>query len=352
MKLSTSRIALLCNNNNNSRKSMPMKAALASIAACALVGGCFSKTEVRKPVDPGAWAGPLAQKYAGKVVFSSEPILMNGTDDKGASSTITLGEPLFMQFWSEDSPLNLLPCRSTFGNEAATRRADYWLDLNGAGTGKPVTELVDLGGYPISDGAATQRHWHSLSATPEHSFASPFVIGATDQDEAVRIFNGQIVPAMHEGANTLRVVVQIRCASEDKSRVFAEGTLTVNVPPGGVAAYMATFADRLQPSTHPENAELVPQIIATVKRQREWQTNNIIAASVISPAWEPVRNDDTGVLTGYEIGAVVIMHAASEPNATRCQAVDFTFHRDAAGGSLELLGASESTDVACSAAKL
>ncbi len=277
---------------------------------------------------------------------------MNGTDDKAASNAITLGEPLYMQFWSEDSPYNLLPCRSTFGNEAATRRADYWVDLNGAGAGKPLTELVDLGGYPISDGAATQRHWHSISATPEHSFASAFMVGGAAQDEAVRIFNNQIVPAMHEGANTLRVIVQIRCASEAKSRLFAEGTLTVNVPPGGVAAYMVTFADRLQPSTHPENAALLPQIIASVKRQREWQTNNIVAAAVISPTWEPVRNDDTGVLIGYDIGAIVIMHAASEPNATRCQAVDFTFRRDAAGGSLEFIGAGQSIDVACSAGKL
>jgi hypothetical protein len=119
-----------------------MKALLITMLAGCTLLPLKKKTDEAAYIDPGPWSGPLAQKHAGKVVFSSSPIPYDGTDDSSMYTTYTLGEPLFIRMWSKDSPNNLRPCaeRSMATGAAMGQTVELKADVNNESARKPFHE--------------------------------------------------------------------------------------------------------------------------------------------------------------------------------------------------------------------
>lgn len=308
--------------------------------------GCILKpahTAAPRHVDLGPWAGPLAQKHAGEVVFSSAPIRFDAADDSAAFTTYALGDPLFMRFWAKDAPTNLLPCKGYTLSDDSGYSITFYADVDGAGK-------AAFGSYSLGTKLVDKRQMSTLSKDPERAFTSPSLLGSRDDDPTIRGFNSTVVPKLHEGKNTLRIVVALSCVTGTENPVLAEGTLDVQVPPGSKETYLAKYGPRVQPSPHPENARLVPEILAAMQKKGDWDNEVFIGASVTSEAWEPVRNPDTGVLTAYEINALLFVRAKSEKDPDACRVFDMSYRRDPAGGTLYYAGTGDSRPFPCSGA--
>ncbi len=298
-------------------------------------------------VDPGPYAGPLAEKYAGTVVFSSAPIGLKDADGSKVYTSYTLGRPLYMRFWSKDSPHNLMPSCNEL-------RFNLRAEVNATGT-RPATEMTPFGGYTMDMDDAKLRYGNALSNDPARAFTTAFKFDASDREDAgesaVRTFNSLVVPQLHEGTNTLHIVVDLDCGfSTTDNPILAESTIDVNVKPGAKAAYLAKFGPKLARSPHPENARLAPQIVAAMKKVPDWANEEIELARVTSPRWEPIRNY-RGVLVEYEIQAVIVVKAKKETNPEACRLFDMTYRRDAAGGSLYYYSTGNPRPFNCSAAR-
>ncbi|HZF53363.1 MAG TPA: hypothetical protein VE093_32150 [Polyangiaceae bacterium] len=312
-------------------------------------GGKASSTdepEASPRVDPGPWSGPLHQKYAGQVIFSSKPIPKDGADDSSVYKEYTLGEPLYARFWSKDSPHNLMAKCSD------RHRHIIRVDVNGEHAGKPGARMpsIDLMQFPDNK----THTMASLTGDVDVPFTTATTLKFTKDDSdsrAVREFNATVVPKLKEGDNTVRVLVNLDCgASNDSDPVVAEGTLKVKVAPGAKQEYLAKYGTQLAPSTHPENAKLAPQIAKLVDDKPDWDNEVVLGARVLSPEWEPVRNQLTGVLTHHAIDAVVVVRLKKETDENACRAFPILITRDAAGGSIRWGGNGSGVPFPCSGA--
>ncbi|MRG91508.1 hypothetical protein [Polyangium spumosum] len=279
--------------------------------------------------DPGAWEGPLHQKYAGKVVFSSKPIPKDGADDSSVYTAYTLGGPLYGRFWSKESPHNLMP-------KCSDPRHIMRVDVNGEHAGKPPSQVPSFDLAKFS--ANKTRTMASLTGELEVPFTTASTVTFTKADgdtRAIRDFNALVVPKLKEGDNTVRVIVSLDCgASRDTDPLVAEGTLEVKVEPGAKKEYLTKYGAQLAPSQHPENTKLAPQIVKLVDDKPDWDNEVVLGARVISDQWEPVRNKITGVLTHHVIEAAVVVRLKKETDENACRVFPIGVTRDAAGGSI------------------
>jgi hypothetical protein len=300
-------------------------------------------------VDPGAYDGPLAKKYAGKVVFSSAPIALDASDDKAVYASYTLGEPLYMRYWSEQSLHNLMPTCST-------PRVYPRADVNGAAaTAKSRTNLPSFGTYRIAESVLNGRMAQSLSGKVDLAFTTSLVYDPAEREvageAAVREFNSEIIPLLHEGTNTLHIVVEADCgAAEENDPVLAEGTIEVVVKPGAQAKYLAAYGPRLAPSPNPENAKLAKEILSVMKKQADWDNEELRFAQVISKDWQPVRNE-LGRLVAYQVEAALLVHGSSDHGDQACRLFDVAYRRDPAGGDLYFAGTGDSRPFPCTAVR-
>lgn len=320
------------------------------LAGCTLLPLKKKNDEVAY-VDPGPWAGPLAQRHAGKVVFSSAPIPYDGTDDSSMYTSYTLGEPLFIRMWSKDSPNNLRPCgeRSMASGAAIGQTVELKVDVNNESASKPFHEWQNLGYY--REGTPEKRIAMTLSDETDFAFTTRVDYAAAESEEmgkiVVRTWNSKIIPKLHEGKNTIRVVVGLSCLTKNEITPIADGTLEVTVPPGGVAAYLEKYGPRAPVSPHPDNANIARDIIAAMKKLPDWQNEIFVGALVTSEDWQPVRNRETGVLVEYEIEALLYVRLKSEKDPNACREFSMTYRRDAAGGGLYRAGTGRSYNFPC-----
>lgn len=311
-------------------------------------GGGDSAPQVLKAgdgdyVDPGPAYGPVAAKRAGQVVFSSAPIPMDAADDSTAYASYTLGAPLYIRYFAADSPHNLMPRCS---EPHVVLRAE----VNGEYAGKAPSFWNSFGGYDVSD--LNTRGASSLSNEIDLAFTTPSTWTGEREvagEAAVREFNGQVIPKLKEGSNDLRVLVTMMCSgAEADDPIVAEGTLKIDVPAGGVAAYLTKFGTRLGKSPHPDNKKLVPQILKAMQNKSDWDNEDFIGAQVISEDWEPVRNEYTGVLTELRVTAALIVRAKKESSKEACRLFTMGFGKDPAGGSLYYAWTGDMTPFPCS----
>ncbi|MDI3290255.1 hypothetical protein QHF83_43485 [Polyangium sp. 15x6] len=294
-------------------------------------------------VDPGAWEGPLHQKYAGQVVFSSKPIPKDGADDSSIYTEYTLGDPLYARFWSKESPHNLMPkCDNR-------QRHILRIDVNGENAGKPASQISSFDLIEFNDNKV--RTMASLTGELEVPFTKASTVTFTKADNdtrALREFNAIMVPKLKEGDNTVRVLVSMDCgASRDTDPLVAEGTLKVKVKPGAKQEYLAKYGAQLAPSPHPENDKLAPEITKLVDDKPDWDNEIVLGSRVISAQWEPIRNQITGVLTHYTLDAAVVVRLKKEKDENACRVFNIGITRDAAGGSIRWGGVGSDMPFPC-----
>jgi hypothetical protein len=294
-------------------------------------------------VDPGPHYGPIAAKRAGQVVFSSAPIAMDSADDSAVYATYKLGEPLYIRYWAAESAHNLMP-------NCSEPRTVLRAEVNGEYAGKAPSYWGSFGGYDVGD--TKTRGASSLSNELDLAFTSPSLWSAEREiagEAAVREFNAQVIPKLHEGSNELRVVVTMMCSGADESDpIVGDGTLKVEVAPGGGAAYLQKFGTTIGKSPHPENKKLVPQIIKAMQAKSDWDNEEFLGASVVSDDWEPVRNEYTGVLTELRVTAALVVRQKKETSKEACRLFTMGFGKDPAGGSLYYVWTGDSTPFPCS----
>ena len=294
-------------------------------------------------IDPGGWEGPLHQKYAGQVVFSSAPIAKDAKDDSTVVTSNNLGDVLYGRFWAKESQHNLLP-------RCETPRHVLRYEINGAKAGKPASHLDSFALVKLDE--PKTRSMASLTFDPEKPLTAHTVwqsSGKKDHDSSSRFWTTAIVSQLKEGENTIRIVVTLDCdSSNSDDPIVAEGKLTVNVAPGSKAKYYQKFGMDLPPSKHPENDKLAPRIKQLVDDMPDWDNEEVIAARVTSSEWEPIRNDLTGVLTHYYVDAAVIVHLKKETNPDVCRVFPIGVKRDVAGGNLIWAGNGSGEPFVCS----
>jgi hypothetical protein len=296
-------------------------------------------------VDPGPRLGPLHERYAGKVVFSGAPIPLDGDDDSSVYTTYPLGQPLYLRYWSATSPHNLLPrCNAP--------RIILRADVDGAHAGAAITALPSFGDYELPRDDLMTYDASSLSNDLQLAFTTAIPYDPSAREEAgraaVRQFNGRVIPQLADGTHQLRVLVTLDCgASSHDDPIVADGTVTVVVPAGGVTAYLREFGVQLAPSPHPANAALVPEILEAMRREPDWDNEELIGAQVTSPDWIPVRDEDTSVLIGKKVEAALIVRARKETHPEACRLFDMSYYRDVAGGPLRRWGTGSSTPFPC-----
>jgi hypothetical protein len=123
----------------------------------------------------------------------------------------------------------------------------------------------------------------------------------------------------------------------------------VVVPPGAKAAFLANSPD-LSESPNPDNAKLVPAMLAIMQALPDWQNDDILGARVTAKNWEPVRHPNNGRLVAREIAAIVVTHPKKSPDAEACKKFNVFFSRDVAGGSLQFSGVRGNEPIPCSKA--
>lgn len=319
----------------------------------ALFGGSKGDTPLNPGdssyVNPGPWAGPLAQKHAGKVLFSSKPIAITDSDDSSLYSTYELGAPLYVRFFSKEAPINLLP-------KCTSPRAIYRVAVNGEFAGKASTYITSIGHFEIGNDLMRIRGAHSLTTETSVALTTPSAERKKypEANEMIEKFNAEVLPKLQEGNNTLRIVIDLDCgASNENNPIYAEGTLNITVKPGALAEYISRYGDApLEPSPNRENEKLVPEILEVMKTYTAdgWSNENFLGARVLSRSWTPVRNELTGILTARSIDALVVVRAKNEKNPEACRLFTLTFTRDAAGGPLYYGGTAGSKKFLCSLA--
>jgi hypothetical protein len=340
-------------DNQRAVASSTMKALLITLlAGCTLLPATKKKDDFAR-IDPGPWSGPLAQKHAGKVVFSSSPIPHDGTDDSAMYTTYTLGEPLFIRMWSKDSPHNLRACaeRSMGTGAAVGQTVVLKADVNNESAKKPLHEWEGFGYY--QEGDPEERMSMTLSNQTDFAFTQRIDYAAGKEEMGrivVRAWNTDNIPKLREGKNTIRVVVGLSCLTKKDVTPVAEGTLEVVVPPGGLAAYLDKYSPRAPTSPHPENPTISRDIIAAMKKLPDWSNEIFVGALVTSEDWQPVRNQETGVLVAYEIEALLYVRLKKEKDPNACRQFSMSYRRDAAGGDLYRAGTGDSYTFPCNVA--
>lgn len=292
-----------------------------------------------KRIDPGPWAGTLHKKYASKVVFSSRPIAMDAADDRAAYLRYSLGDPLYIRYWSSDSPRNLLP-------DCSTPRIIASAAVNG---GKPDAFAF----YDVDTEKLTERKMASLTNTLELAFTTATTYDPNETPEAgreaIRLFTANVIPKLRAGDNQLRVVVELDCGSAtNKDPVLAEGTITITVKQGAVAAYLTKFGTRVAKSPFRGSRTLVSELAAALKKKSDWRNEQFIGAQIADADWTPIRHDISGRVIAKQIDALVVVRADDARGSEECRMFRMSFRRDAAGGALYQYGTGDATPIACS----
>jgi hypothetical protein len=262
--------------------------------------------------DPGAWAGPLAERFAGKVIFSAEPIGHADADAIGLYTTYALGKPLFIRFWMADSPRNFFP-----GCPKYALKTRAFID------GASVASLSSTTQRDETPGRIAQQ----ISST---SLTGP--IRRSEFASARARFGHWFVPHLKEGANTVKVEVELSCAlsGHPGKAVVASGTVQMMTRPGQVYGYLVE-----QGFVHPKprgeghTDEILEKLRAALGRFRK--TFDIAGLRVTS-ALKPARHVKTGILVGHRVDALMTERLPSG----LCRLVDLGFFKDAAGTTFKV----------------
>lgn len=280
-------------------------------------------------VDPGPWAGPVAERRAGQVVFSAEPLSASSTDDKSVYQEYTLGDPLHISYFSSDSLNNLIP----------RRVADVIVRVAVNEVSEPTMrwERIANFGYPSSKKRMVGSLTGDLALTsPETSRPS----------NVARRFNEVVVARLREGTNSVRMSVALEPNDGSKGQVIAEQTITVHVAPGAVDAYLRRYGTTLKKSPHAENKALAAPIAALVKSLPNWSKLELLGSVVDSPEWEPFRNQ-LGILVARRVEASVVFKKSEMKSPNDCRLVRIVIVKDVAGGSPQYGGTLNETWFPC-----
>jgi len=267
-------------------------------------------------VDPGEIGGPLAEAYTGKVVFSTQPIPWTGADGSSIIESYALDGPLYARFWSADSIHNLV--EGCIGRPTVYVRAS----------------VNDGEEFPVTDFMPKTRVYVAMAITEElsTSLATPTQVGDRAADEAVRRWNGRIVPLLEVGDNTVRLELQTSCQGT-KTVTLAEGTLRVTVTAAARAAYIKKYGPHLPRSTHPDAAVIVPGIRAALADK--WQNTEVVGAVAIGKSWDIKRHAASGVPLYRHGTAVVVGRKKDESNPEVCEAHFVGVRQEASGSGFE-----------------
>ncbi len=281
--------------------------------------------------DPGPWTGPVAERRAGQVVFSAEPLSATSTDDKSVYQDYALGDPLHISYFSSDSPHNLmrgLVARVVVRvvvNDVYEPRQRLGAVLYSSGGTWSKSRIVDS----LHDGRAF--------TIPETSPPSP----------TARKFNELVVARLREGTNSVRVSVSLeREHSSNDDQVIAEQTITIRVAPGAVDAYLERYGTTIKKSPHAENKALAGPIAAVLEGHPDWSKLELLGSVVDSPEWEPFRNQ-FGTLVARRVQASVVFKESAMKSPNDCRLVRMVFAKDVAGGSLGYGGKLDETWFPC-----
>lgn len=293
-------------------------------------------------VDPGPFAGPVAEKRAGEVVFSTAPIGMTAADDAAAIESWDLAGPLYIRYFAAESQQNLLPqCRE------ADRRVFMDAMVNPA-EGAPWQGDAVISLRHLRVESPELRPVGSVTAALTDSFGTPTTLWdrAHKPDDAIVAFNSALVPQLVEGENQVVFKVQIEC--NGRALDLANGTLSVSVTAGRKAAWLKAYGTRPPVPTFKDNAATSAKVLELMRARDDWRNEEIRGAVVSSDAWEPVRNELTGVLVKYRLSTLLLVHDVGEPNPDVCKGIDVLVSKDPAGSSLAFEGVGTNVPLPCS----
>ncbi|MFO0750524.1 MAG: hypothetical protein U1F43_33375 [Myxococcota bacterium] len=266
------------------------------------------------PKDPGPFLGPMHEAHGGEVIFSSKPVTAAATSDDGFITEYKLGGPLFVRMWGKDSADNTNP-KCARRNEV---RLSWRASVNGG-------EDTGFGVSSLADDVRGLRAASTVSGDAKIAVTTPTTLDnpADAALDRVTDWNGEVIPQLVEGDNTIHVVVKVDCGNAmDDDPIIAEGTLKVSVAPGALAAYAKAYGPFLPKARHPESKKLAPKLMASVAAQ--WTNEDVIGAVMTSPGWTNVRDEWTGAPVNRWSQAYVVVHLKSEKNPNRCRAFDIT----------------------------
>lgn len=282
-------------------------------------------------VDPGPWTGPLAERRAGQVVFSAEPLSASSTDDEGVYQDYQLGDPLHISYFSSDSPHNLM--------RGLVARVVVRVVVND--TYEPRQRL---GAVVDSSGGTWSKSRIAGSLADGRALTSP---ETSPPSSVARKFNELVVARLREGTNSVRVSVSLeREHGSNDDRVIADQTITFHVAPGAVDAYLRRYGTTLKKSPHAENKALAAPIAALVKSHPNWSKLELLGSVVDSPEWEPFRNQ-LGILVARRIEASVVFKKSEMKSPNDCRLVRIVVVKDVAGGSPQYGGTIDETWFPC-----
>lgn len=280
-------------------------------------------------VDPGPWTGPVAERRAGQVVLSAEPLSGSSTDDKSVYQEYELGDPLYISYFSTDSPGNLL--RGGYGDVVVrvVVNDDYSMGKWGSILDKRQVRWSER---RLAESLTDDRAFTSPETSP-HSYVS-------------RKFNELVVARLREGTNSVRVRVALEWEHNPNDAVIADQTFTVRVAPGAVEAYLRRYGTTLAKSPHAENKALAAPIAGVVKSHPDWSKLELLGSIVDSPEWEPFRNQ-FGTLVARRVQVSVVFKESAMKSPNDCRLVWMVVDKDVAGGSLRYGGKIDETWFPC-----
>lgn len=285
--------------------SSPIALALTSLASVALGTAAYA-------ADPGPFLGPMHEAHGGQVIFSSKPVTASAATDDGFITGYKLGDPLYVRMWGKDSANNTNPkCRRDI-------RYSWRVTVNGG-------EDTPIGVSSLADDTRAERAAQALSGDAKIPVTTATTIDKASDDklDRVRGWNGEVIPQLVDGKNSIHVRVTVDCgAAMDDDPTIAEGTLEVDVEPGRAAAYAKAYGPFLPKARHPESKAIGPKLAAAVAEA--WANEDILGAVLTSPGWTVVRDEWTGAHTRRWSEGYVVAHLKKERAPNRCRAFAVT----------------------------
>lgn len=255
-----------------------------------LLGGCPTAVSSRA-------VAPATKKPKPTVIFTS---VARGEPGTHAVSSISLGDPLYIYFDGR------VRCDRGFDAVARLNGTTHWFLHEVRPSASASGSLTGVKGNGFTS---------STTFTGER--------GTTLRNHgllAVRQFNATVIPALREGPNQVEVTIHSSCG---RNSVLAKGRLTVNVSPGAVTTYLDNFGTRFKPSPHPDNEQLVAQL----SKIDFGHDGEFVGARVLSESSTTVRHRQSGVVTGQQFAAAVVLRKKGE---NYCRLYHAMYHSDAA----------------------
>lgn len=324
-----------------SPSSVIARATLTALAALApLAAGSAAHAD-----DPGPYSGPMHEAHGGQVIFSSKSVTAAATSEDGFITHYKLGDPLFVRMWGKDSARNTnTKCRNDI-------RYSWRATVNGGGD-------TPFGVSALADDAASTRAAQALSGDAKVPVTTPTTIDRDDDAKFERVtrWNGDIIPQLVDGKNTIHVIVKVDCgAAMDEDPIIAEGTLEVEVAPGAAAAYAKAYGPFLPKARHPESKAIAAKLATFIAQK--WDNEDILGGVLTSPGWTVVRNEWTGASNNRWSDAYIVAHLKKEPLPNRCRAFKVTANQAAMDNNrfspdVTMEGSGSPLGVPCAAATL